>query len=483
MVKQNAKNESQLIDARTEVSPREKAFLLQGGRKIPIFARYATRHSVLFQYLKDQPATDPRKPVSLLVKNNGESVELGPCLILRRDGSDGDNGRLVFIEDIYERWKLLFNNKVNKLQDKCDNTPPIQAGEDSVRPAFKKYTADLHNGLTAYKRMFDGLDREYHKEPENKKTHIQHTIIKSEGSIFKGFLKDQANELTRLVAGFNQKEHRVHGNYFREQLRVFVFGYPLGARSLLKPRGYAGDSELMRMIYLNDYQGDSTFSKLMHKHAVEHRASQSVRNRIALIARMINDFQSRSNELSADRLKVLSVGCGPAFELENIFRNSKNPTNFSFSLFDQDPEALLDAADTVRGVERKQGIRPVVDYIRGSVRTMLFSRRFKQEGGQFDFIYIMGLLDYLSSRVGQAVLGRLYRLLKPGGELVAGNFHVSNQSRYNMEYWGDWFLIHRTEVDFRKMFVNDGTGRVSVVFEDTGNQMFLHIQKSRDGRQ
>ena len=479
MVKQNAKNESQLIDARTEVSPREKAFLLQGGRKIPIFARYATRHSVLFQFLKDQPATDPRKPVSLLVKNNGESVELGPCLILRRDDSDEYTGRLVFIEDIYDRWKLLFNNKVIKLQDKYDITPPVQAGKDSVRPAFEKYTADLHNGLTAYKRMFDGLDREYHKEPEDKKRCTQNTIIKSQGAIFKGFLQEQEKELIHLVAGFNQKEHRVHGSYFREQLREFVLGFPFGARSLLKPRGYAGDSELMRMIYLNDFQGDTTFSKLLHKNAVEHRASQSVRNRIALIARMIIDFQSRSNELSADRLKVLSVGCGPAFELEDIVRYSKNPNNFNFSLFDQDPAALRDAADTVRGVEKNQGIRPVVDYILGSVRTMLFSRRFKQERGQFDFIYIMGLLDYLSSRVGKAVLGRLYHLLKPGGELVAGNFHVSNQSRYKMEYWGDWFLIHRTEADFRKMFEYDGTGRVSFFFEDTGNQMFLHIQKSR----
>ena len=186
-------------------------------------------------------------------------------------------------------------------------------------------------------------------------------------------------------------------------------------------------------------------------------------------------------DLSADRLKVLSVGCGPAFELENIFRYSNNPNSFYFSLFDQDPAALRDAADTVRGVEKKLGVRPTVDYVRGSVRTMLFSRRFKEERGQFDFIYIMGLLDYLSSQVGKAVLGRLYRLLKPGGELVAGNFHVSNQSRYIMEYWGDWFLIHRTEADFRKMFENDGNGRVSVFFEDTGNQMFLHVKKTAGG--
>ena len=476
---QKAKNESQLIDACTEVSPREKALLLQEGRKISIFAQYATRYSVLFQYVKDQSAVDPEKPVSLLVKNNGESVELGPCRVSRCDDFNGHTGRLVFMEDIYDRWRLLFNNKVNKLQDKYDKIPPIQAGKDSVRPAFKKYTADLRNGLTAYKRMFNGLDREHHKEPEDKKTRTHNTIIKSQEAIFKGFLQEQEKELTRLVAGFNQKEHRVHGNYFREQLREFVFGFPFGVQSLLKPRGYAGDSELMRMIYLNDYQGDTTFSKLLHKHAIEHVAGQSVRNRTTLIARMIIDFQSRSNGLSADRLKVLSVGCGPAFELENIFRYSKNPNNFYFSLFDQDPEALRDAADTVREVEKKLRIRLAVDYIRGSVRTMLFSRQFKQERGQFDFIYIMGLLDYLSSRVGKAVLGRLYHLLKPGGELVAGNFHVSNQSRYIMEYWSDWFLIHRTEADFRKMFANDPTGRVSVFFEDTGNQMFLHIQKSR----
>ena len=112
---------------------------------------------------------------------------------------------------------------------------------------------------TAYKRMFDGLDRKYHNEPENKKALIQNTIIKSEGAILKGFLQDQERELIHQVADYNPKEHQIHGDYFREQLQEFVFGFPFGARSLLKPRGFAGDSEMMRMIYLNDYQGDTTF--------------------------------------------------------------------------------------------------------------------------------------------------------------------------------------------------------------------------------
>ncbi len=156
---------------------------------------------------------------------------------------------------------------------------------------------------------------------------------------------------------FNPKEHQFTVFFTSEiNFESLSSGFPLGP-TLLKPRGFAGDSELMRMIYLNDYQGDTTFAKLMHKHAVEHGAGQSVRNRTALIGRIVNDFQSRYDGLSADRLKVLSVGCGPAFELENILRYSKNPNNFYFSLFDQDPSALRDASDTVRGVEKKLGIR------------------------------------------------------------------------------------------------------------------------------
>ena len=71
----------------------------------------------------------------------------------------------------------------------------------------------------------------------------------------------------------------------------------------------------MRMIYLNDYQGDSTFSKLLHKHVVEHTAAQSVRNRITLIVQLIGDLQKNGHEDSLDKLKILSVGSGPAFEL------------------------------------------------------------------------------------------------------------------------------------------------------------------------
>jgi len=60
---------------------------------------------------------------------------------------------------------------------------------------------------------------------------------------------------------------------------------------------------------------------------------------------------------------------------------------------------------------------------------------------------------------------------------VIGNFHVSNNDRYFLEYWGDWHLIYRTKNDLINLFDNDPSAKVSVIFDKSGIQMFLHIKK------
>ena len=78
----------------------------------------------------------------------------------------------------------------------------------------------------------------------------------------------------------------------------------------------------------------------------------------------------------------------------------------------------------------------------------------------------MGLFDYLTPPVARAVLEKLYQLLKPGGELMIGNFHVSNPSKYYMEYWADWVLYYRTEEEFRDLPKDPTTAKVSLFFID-----------------
>jgi extracellular factor (EF) 3-hydroxypalmitic acid methyl ester biosynthesis protein len=75
------------------------------------------------------------------------------------------------------------------------------------------------------------------------------------------------------------------------------------------------------------------------------------------------------------------------------------------------------------------------------------------------------------------VLGKLYKVLKPGGTMLIGNFHVSNSSRYYMEYWLDWVLYYRTEEEFTDLLGNVGSEEATVFFEDSGSQMFLQVEK------
>jgi extracellular factor (EF) 3-hydroxypalmitic acid methyl ester biosynthesis protein len=109
---------------------------------------------------------------------------------------------------------------------------------------------------------------------------------------------------------------------------------------------------------------------------------------------------------------------------------------------------------------------------------MLASPQLKGRWGEFDFIYSMGLFDYLTPRVASAVLLKLFQLLKPGGEMIAGNFHTSNPSKYYMEYWADWVLYHRTQQEFGELLGNAASAEIDISFDDTGSQMFLHVRKT-----
>jgi len=471
------KNKVQPIDSSTEVSIQEKIFLVHGTRQVPIYAECASKYSLFFRYHDNHHFAESDQPLKLLIRNNGQCIELGPCRIIPGSNLNDNEGRLVFLRDVYDIQRLLKDNKVVNLQSAFDDLPLIFAHKEKIKPIFKSYVADLKYDLQVYKNLFDDLDSQYCEEPEDVRRSIQKAIINTEEDKLKNFLNQKLNELEITIADFSGEEHESHGFYFRNQLWNFILCCPIFARTNLKPRGFPGDSEMMRMLYLNDYQGDSTFAKLFHKHGVEHSASQSVRNRINLIANLLDDFHTKPGVSPQKKMNVLSVGCGPAFELQEVLKSPQDSDKYHFTLLDQDPIAHSEVADLIQKIEGRLDCKIDVNYLECSVRTMLFPQKLEQKMGQFHFIYSMGLFDYLSTPVAKAVLKNLYRLLKPGGKMVIGNFHISNSSKYYMEYWCDWVLHHRTEEEFMNMLEDSDSAKVSVLFENTGSQMFLHIRK------
>ena len=81
-------------------------------------------------------------------------------------------------------------------------------------------------------------------------------------------------------------------NYFRSEIQELGLTGGFIARSWQKPKGYAGDYEMMSQIYHNDYVGSSYFSKIIHRYGINEFSSQSVRYRKDYLKRifMINIF-------------------------------------------------------------------------------------------------------------------------------------------------------------------------------------------------
>ncbi len=456
-----------------------KALLADNNGKIPVEVKYAAKYAVQVKLPEGQLLKNGQEFQNLIFDIDNEQIELGPCRLLIESIKGDYTGYLVFMTDIYDIESLLFQKKLVILQGPFSNLPLILEHKYRIKQQFKDFTAGLTYDLSVYKNLFDSLDAQYAEEPEMVRQAVQQTIIATEGTGFLEYHEERLNELEHIVADFTKEEHERHGFYFRKQLWNNLILSPIFRRTNLKPRGYSGDSEMMRMIYLKEDLGHSTFSKLLHKHPIECPAAQAVRNRRTYIAKTVSEKLHRSDLPTRVRFRVLSVACGPAFELQDLFTGSKECHACHFTLLDQDEAALEEAALLVGQLEQKLGARIEVDYFQESVRTMLTTRDLVSKLGQFHLVYSMGLFDYLTPPVAKAVLGNLFQLLKPEGEMIIGNFHISNPSRIYMEYWADWVLYYRTEEDLRSLLKKSAKAESTVVFDDTGIQMFLQLRKKK----
>ena len=110
------------------------------------------------------------------------------------------------------------------------------------------------------------------------------------------------------------------------------------------------------------------FSKVMHKHQVGTPAAQAVRNRRALVSDL-------ARKIAAERpawnpLRIMSVACGSAAEMMDIFVTEKDVDAYEVSFFDQDLQALSEARKGIESIEARLGRKVKAEFINASVRTM-----------------------------------------------------------------------------------------------------------------
>jgi extracellular factor (EF) 3-hydroxypalmitic acid methyl ester biosynthesis protein len=264
---------------------------------------------------------------------------------------------------------------------------------------------------------------------------------------------------------------RVASRYFHERFGALVDFSPFAARCFHKPLGYAGDFEMMNMIYRDESLGGTLFGRSLSRLVLDSDAARAVRARAHYLMAKIEAASAPGGRRRPAR--ILSVAAGPAAELQLILR--ENPAALAagraeIALLDQDASALAHARDRIQALAAQADVEVTLRCINTSIKTVI------TEGldDSYDLVYSAGLFDYLKDPAVRAGGTRLVDALAPGGHAVIGNFDVANPTRSFMELILDWPLHHRSADDLRRLFDGLGSGS-SIEREATGVNLFAVI--------
>jgi hypothetical protein len=278
--------------------------------------------------------------------------------------------------------------------------------------------------------------------------------------------------LTRLIEDLDRRRSTTPAHEWRDWISTEVRRHPVYLalledpfvrHSATRPRGYPGDAELLDFIYRTQnvqprVAAASPLGRKLYQYTTETPGPEAVRLRSALTAAEIDRLAAKSR-----KPHVLSIACGHLREA-SIARSAAAGTLGRYVGVDQDAQSL----DLVRRDYGAFGIEALEYSVRDVIRN-------GDTLGRFDFIYVLGLYDYLTDETGGRLLRRLFGMLNPGGKVWIANFTTPWAVGY-MEALMDWWLIYRTPeqiATFRSALPAGLLASTEVFLEPTGTVVFL----------
>jgi SAM-dependent methyltransferase len=217
--------------------------------------------------------------------------------------------------------------------------------------------------------------------------------------------------------------------FLKHSLSQIIYQDPFTRHSFEKPRGYAGDAELLDYIY--GFRFPPANSTVLGQEILKYSADmaampQSVRARRDILAQTIDCLADENSH----PVRVLSIACGH-------LREAKKSEAFlagqigEFIALDQDLQSL-------ELIKQEQSSYPI-QTIHSSITALI---RNKLTFENLDLVYAAGLYDYLSQSFATRLTKIMFDMLRPGGKLLVANFIPDHREVGYMETFMQWHLIY-----------------------------------------
>lgn len=341
-----------------------------------------------------------------------------------------------------------------------------------VRPRFQLAVSELRSFLTELNRWLEHVDvqmDEGHGFNREIVEALSEPVIPKLSAMFDDF-EDAADEV-------EEEERTAHERYVQRDLHPLLLRAPFVHRAFNKPLGYAGDYEMVNMMLRDPFEGPTTYARIINALYLYAGPPTAHRNRIDILLEWLHTEFHKAEERGA-MLQCLNVGCGPAVELQRLFRTDRAAERCSFELMDFNEQTLAYTRGVLDEACEEGGIHPDIALVHESVHHLLKTASKGDDGqrdSRYDIIYCAGLFDYLSDKICSRLLHLFYQWTKPGGRVLVTNVHPSHSSLHAMEYILEWHLIYRDESRMCGL-VPDEWPR-EAYRDPTGINIFMELQK------
>lgn len=168
----------------------------------------------------------------------------------------------------------------------------------------------------------------------------------------------------------------------------------------------------------------------------------------------------------------MDLAAGPCRDVKEILiSDALTNKNVVFDCYDHEANSIKFAKNLLPN-------SPNVNFFQKNVLRLCFTKNINQIiKEKYDFIYAVGLFEYLSNKICLRLIRNLKKLLNNNGIFAISNVRdkYSNPSVHYMEYVGDWNLIYRDDEEFKKIFIEAGfmEDGLNIQYEQQGIMQYI----------
>ena len=352
-----------------------------------------------------------------------------------------------------------------------------------VSADFKVAVADIQSFLMDLRGWVEQIELGIRSSPTLNRGEMECAAIEELRGPAISALDTLFEKFETISLTLDRETQPAYRSYVQRQLHPLVLCAPFAYRSYEKPLGYAGDYELVNMMMGDPRQGGSLFAKIFNVWLLHQGSAAAHRNRIRILGEIL------LKEVAAARragrtARILSLGCGPAWEVREFVEKSELSNSAHFTLLDFDEETLRHTTEALQQMQRRFNRSTSITSVRRSVHQLLKNSVRSENlanNGKFDFVYSAGLFDYLSNRTCRQLIGLFYEWLNPGGLLLVTNVTPSSPNQGSLELILDWHLNYRAAPQFQALCPDSIPPEATRVYSDeTGVNLFLEARKPDD---